>query len=128
MPDFKTHYAISMIIILFVLVFFFLMRNEGNLENVTGLESVTGRISYNPENNAEKIIFNYLNYYGINGNIKGSYYKNNLWRVEVDIIESEDDVVFDVSDIGEIKCFQRYRERKCYDDFDKLNEDFLAMF
>ena len=127
MPDFKTHYSIIMLTIFFVLGFFLLIQNPSKISSATtGFETVTGRIAYNPENEAEKLIFNYLNYFRINGEIKNSYYKNGMWKVEVDITNSEDDAVFDVFEDGEIKCFERFRERKCYDNFDILNKEFQA--
>lgn len=127
MPDFKTHYSLIMITIFFVLGFFLLLQSPSKISSATtGFETVTGRISYALENDAEKLIFNYLSYFRINGEIKNSYYKNGIWKVEVDITNSEDDAVFDVFEDGQIKCFERFRERKCYDNFDILNKEFQA--
>ncbi len=128
MPDFKTHYLMLMITILFVLGFFWLIRNSESSGSVTGLETVTGRVSYSPENDAEQLVLNYLEYFNINANIKNSYYKNGLWKVEVDILDSDDDVIFDVTDANELKCFERFRERKCFDNFNEFILEFMSGF
>ncbi|MBI2663163.1 hypothetical protein HYX15_01380 [Candidatus Woesearchaeota archaeon] len=122
MPDFKTHYLTIMVTIIFILGFF-LIANSQN-----GLEEVTGRSISGIDNDAERIVSNYLSFNDIENSMINSYQKNNLWKVEVDIINSDFDVVFDVDENGKIKCFERDRERKCFDNFNEFNEEFLSIY
>ena len=100
MPDFKTHYLTIMVTIIFILGFF-LIANSQN-----GLEEVTGRSISSMNNDAERIVSNYLSFNDIENSIISSYQKNNLWKVEVNIINSDFDVVFDVDENGKIKCLK----------------------
>ena len=50
-----------------------------------------------------------------------------MFRIEVELFNSEFDVVFDLDSGGNIKCFQRFNDKKCYDNFDDLNIRFLSM-
>ena len=122
MPDFKTHYLTIMVTIIFILGFF-LIANSQN-----GLEEVTGRSISSMNNDAERIVSNYLSFNDIENSMINSYQKNNLWKVEVDIINSDFDVVFDIDENGKIKCFERDRERKCFDNFNEFNEEFLSIY
>ena len=122
MPDFKTHYLTIMVTIIFILGFF-LIANSQN-----GLEEVTGRSISSMNNDAERIVSNYLSFNDIENSIISSYQKNNLWKVEVNIINSEFDVIFDIDENRKIKCFERDRERKCFDNFNEFNEEFLSIY
>jgi hypothetical protein len=143
MPDFKRHYVTTMITIVFVLGFFWFLQNPRSLEADSGLETITGMdiseilinsiLSSKEDNNkimknAEIIVFDYLINNDIDGDVQRSFKENELFKVEVDIFNSEFDVVFDLDSGGNIKCFQRFSDKKCYDDFNDLNIKFLAMF
>ncbi|MDP6642267.1 MAG: hypothetical protein QGF74_02735 [Candidatus Nanoarchaeia archaeon] len=142
MPDFKTHYATIMITLLFVLGFFWFLQNPRSLETDSGLEDITGMdiseilldsITSSKEDNneimknAERIVFDYLISNNIDGDIQKSSKEDELFRIEVDLFNSEFDVVFDLDSGGNIKCFQRFNDKKCYDNFDDLNIRFLSM-